>query len=68
MYIRLPPASKLSIKNLKIGIPREYHCENLDKEILETWNEIAKLLEQGGAIIKEVTCVNLLFPKYNVAI
>jgi aspartyl-tRNA(Asn)/glutamyl-tRNA(Gln) amidotransferase subunit A len=53
--IRLPPASKLSIKNLKIGIPCEYHCENLDKEILETWNEIAKLLEQGGAIIKEVS-------------
>ncbi|KAJ8920749.1 hypothetical protein NQ315_004889 [Exocentrus adspersus] len=53
--IRLPPANKLSIKNLKIGIPLEYHCDSLSSEVLDTWNDIAQLLEKEGAIVKKVS-------------
>lgn len=53
--IRLPPADKMSIKGLKIGIPVEYHCEGLSDEVLDTWNEVANILEQNGAIVKEVS-------------
>ncbi|XP_022902190.2 glutamyl-tRNA(Gln) amidotransferase subunit A, mitochondrial [Onthophagus taurus] len=56
--IRLPPGDKMTIKNLKIGIPREYHCEGLSDEVLETWNEIACCLENAGAIIKDVSLPN----------
>lgn len=52
--IRIPPAEQLSIKNLKIGVPKEYACEYLDDEVLETWKEVASLLENAGAIVTEV--------------
>lgn len=52
--IRLPNSENMSIKGLKIGIPIEYHCEALSDELLDTWNDIANILEQNGAIVKEV--------------
>lgn len=56
--IRLPPANKLSIKNLKIGIPAEYFNENLSSEIYDVWNEVANLLENEGAVIKQISMPN----------
>ncbi|XP_057668327.1 glutamyl-tRNA(Gln) amidotransferase subunit A, mitochondrial [Diorhabda carinulata] len=53
--IRLPPARKMSIKGLKIGIPIEYNSEHVSKEVLDTWNEIAALLQSHGAVIKKVS-------------
>lgn len=52
--IMLPDANKISIKGLKIGIPVEYHNKHLHEEVWETWNEIANLLEENGAAVKEV--------------
>lgn len=43
-----------SIKNLKVGIPKEYHCEGLSKEVLDVWTEMANLLERSGAEVHEV--------------
>lgn len=51
----IPPAKNLGIKNLKIGIPKEYHCELLSSEVLDAWNEVANALQENGAIIKEVS-------------
>ncbi|XP_056629563.1 glutamyl-tRNA(Gln) amidotransferase subunit A, mitochondrial isoform X3 [Diorhabda sublineata] len=53
--IRLPPATKMSIKGLKIGIPIEYNSEHVSEEVLDTWNEIAALLQSHGAVIKKVS-------------
>ncbi|XP_044267199.1 glutamyl-tRNA(Gln) amidotransferase subunit A, mitochondrial [Tribolium madens] len=61
--IKLPPASKLSIKNLKVGIPREYHCEHLNGEILQTWDEIAKFLHENGASVVQVS---MLHTEYSI--
>lgn len=52
---RLPRAEKLSIKGLKVGIPVEYYHEHLSKEMLEVWNDTAKILEDGGATVKQVS-------------
>lgn len=52
--IRLPPGNKLGIKDLKIGIPVEYHNEYLSDEVYDTWNEISNLLEQNGAKVEQV--------------
>jgi aspartyl-tRNA(Asn)/glutamyl-tRNA(Gln) amidotransferase subunit A len=51
--ITLP--NNLDVKNLKIGIPREYNCEGLSPEVLEIWTKIADLLEDSGAEVKEVS-------------
>ncbi|KAI4465186.1 transamidase [Holotrichia oblita] len=50
----LPPANKMTIKGLKIGIPIEYHCEHLSPDVLDVWDDVANVLEESGAIIKEV--------------
>lgn len=56
--ITLPCDENLSVKNLKIGIPKEYHCEGLSSEVLETWMKVADLLEEGGADVQEVSMPN----------
>ena len=45
----------LSVKNLRIGIPREYHCEGLSPEVLEIWKKVADLLEGNGAELSEIS-------------
>ncbi|CAO1414932.1 unnamed protein product [Diamesa serratosioi] len=50
--------SSLSIKNVRIGIPKEYHCEGLSQEVLEIWTQVADLLETNGANIQEVSMPN----------
>lgn len=51
--IKLP--EDLSIKKIRIGIPREYHCHGLSPEVLEIWMKVADLLEQNGAEVSEVS-------------
>lgn len=66
---RIAPVDRLSIKGLKIGIPKEYYNEHLSEEVLEVWNETARILADGGATIKEVSCkfeiVSLFFLVFN---
>lgn len=54
MVLRIPSIEKLSIKDLKIGIPIEYNCEYLSKAVLDVWNATAKALQEAGAKVKEV--------------
>lgn len=44
-----------NVRNIRIGIPREYSCEGLSPEVLEIWTKIADLLEENGAEIKELS-------------
>lgn len=45
----------LDIKNLKIGIPKEYFIEGIDNEIKEKIFEVIKLIEKEGVIIEEIS-------------
>lgn len=45
----------VNFKNLKIGIPREYHCEGLSAEVLEAWTKMADYLQEQGAKIEEIS-------------
>lgn len=58
--IRLPFADELSVKNIRVGIPKEYHCEGLSPEVLETWMKIADMLEEGGSTVTQVSLPNTL--------
>lgn len=56
--IQLPDNDKLTIKNLKIGIPKEYHCDGLSQECLETWMKVADTLEANGAFVRSISLPN----------
>lgn len=55
---RLPRSKRLRIKNLRIGVPVQYHHELMSKEVLDTWNEVAHMLADGQAIIKHVSVIS----------
>ena len=44
-----------SVKNLKIGIPKEYMSDDLPLEIQNYWNEGKKILSENGAEIIEIS-------------
>lgn len=48
----------MNIKNITIGIPKEYHCDGLSNEVLETWIKVADMLEDCGAQVEEISLPN----------
>ncbi len=56
------------VKGLKIGIPRDYFGEGLDKEVKEAVLAAAKKLEEKGAVIEEfdLSLVEYAIPAYYV--
>lgn len=45
----------VSIKDIHIGIPKEYYCSELSEEIVDIWMKVADLLERNGAIVSSVS-------------
>ena len=43
------------IKGLKIGIPKEYKVDGLDKEVIAYWDKTAEILKARGAEIVEIS-------------
>lgn len=56
--IQLKEAEEISIENIRIGIPKEYHCDGLSNDVLQTWIKVADMLEDAGACVKEVSLPN----------
>ncbi|KAM7362517.1 glutamyl-tRNA(Gln) amidotransferase subunit A, mitochondrial [Cochliomyia hominivorax] len=56
--LNLPELEQIDLKNLRIGIPKEYHCQGLSSEVLQTWRKIADILETAGAQVKQVSLPN----------
>ena len=56
------------VKGMKIGIPRDYFGEGLDKEVKEAVLNAAKELEKKGAIVEEfdLSLVEYAIPAYYV--
>lgn len=54
------------VKGMKIGIPRDYFGDGLDKEVKEAVLEVAKVLESKGAIVEEfdLSLVDYAIPTY----
>jgi aspartyl-tRNA(Asn)/glutamyl-tRNA(Gln) amidotransferase subunit A len=42
-------------KKLRIGVPQEYILDELDEEVMETWNEAIEYLESEGVEILRVS-------------
>ena len=56
---------KLKIKNLRIGIPKEYFAEGIDKEVKEKVEEAIEEFKKTGAEIKDVS---LPYTQYALAV
>ncbi|XP_042241099.1 glutamyl-tRNA(Gln) amidotransferase subunit A, mitochondrial-like [Homarus americanus] len=52
-----------SLEGLVIGIPKEYHCPGMKKEVIDTWTKVADLMENCGAQVREVS---LPHTKYSI--
>lgn len=48
----------ISVKNIRVGIPKEYHCEGMSDEVLKTWTKVADILETSGACVNTVSLPN----------
>jgi aspartyl-tRNA(Asn)/glutamyl-tRNA(Gln) amidotransferase subunit A len=46
--------SNFSLKNLTVGIPKEYHSPGLDEQIMKIWSDTATFLENRGAKVVPV--------------
>ncbi|MDD4351773.1 MAG: Asp-tRNA(Asn)/Glu-tRNA(Gln) amidotransferase subunit GatA [Candidatus Gracilibacteria bacterium] len=56
---------KADVKGLKIGVPKEYFGEGVEKETAKIVRDAIKEFEKAGAIVKEVS---LPYTKYGVAV
>lgn len=56
--------TKFEIKNLRIGMPKEYFAQGLDKDVDKLVKEAIKKLENLGARVKEI---NLPYSEYALA-
>ena len=56
------------VKGMKIGIPKDYFGEGLDKEVKESIMNAVKVLEEKGAIVEEfdLSLVEYAIPAYYV--
>lgn len=48
----------IDLSRVRIGIPKEYHCEGMSPEVIETWSYVTDLLEKEKAIVKSVSLPN----------
>lgn len=56
--IELGEADDISLQNIRIGIPIEYHCEGMADDVIKTWIKVADLLENSGAKVKQISLPN----------
>ena len=56
---------KKSMRELSVGIPKEYFIKEMDKEVIEKVKKAIELFKNRGITIKEVS---LLDPNYSVAV
>lgn len=51
------PNDSSPLKNLCVGIPKEFYCPGLSPEVVEVWNDVADLLEKCGARVVQVSSI-----------
>ncbi|XP_055027358.2 glutamyl-tRNA(Gln) amidotransferase subunit A, mitochondrial [Misgurnus anguillicaudatus] len=44
-----------NIRDICVGIPKEYHAPGLSEETLAQWNRVASMFERAGARVREVS-------------
>lgn len=47
--------NSIDVSGLRVGIPKEYNSFELNDEVKNTWNNVANLLTEAGAIVSEIS-------------
>lgn len=47
--------SSIDLSGLRVGIPKEYRCQELTEEVDSNWREVSQLLEEAGARVFPVS-------------
>ncbi|XP_063629737.1 glutamyl-tRNA(Gln) amidotransferase subunit A, mitochondrial isoform X1 [Cydia splendana] len=50
--------NNFDMSKIKIGIPKEYHCQGMSEDIVDTWRLVTNLLENEQAIVQTVSMPN----------
>lgn len=45
----------IDMSKITIGIPKEYHCEGMSQDVVDTWRYVTDTLENENAIVKSVS-------------
>lgn len=45
----------IDLSKVTIGIPKEYHCEGMSEEVIDTWKYVTDILEKEKAVVKSVS-------------
>lgn len=45
----------IDLSTVRIGIPKEYYCEGMSNEVVDTWKFVTDLLEKENAKVKSVS-------------
>ena len=66
--IDLLSLDEIDVRNIRVGIPQEFHCEGLDQEVISAWSSVASMLDDAGAKVVPVSLphTNLAIPCYSV--
>ncbi|KAG0431151.1 hypothetical protein HPB47_022036 [Ixodes persulcatus] len=48
-------AGEPSLKGVKIGVPKEYHCPGMCPEVVDLWRDVADRLAALGAVVSSVS-------------
>lgn len=60
IYCMKKASKDFNLKDTVIGIPKEYFCHGLSKEVKNVWINVANVLEDNGAKVKDISLPNTL--------
>lgn len=52
-YAGLP--AEPSLRGVRVGVPREYHCTGMSAEVVDVWRDVADRLDALGAVVSSVS-------------
>lgn len=52
--------NKFDVKKIVVGIPKEYFCHGLSKEVRDVWIKVANVLENNGAKVVDISLPHTL--------
>lgn len=53
-YQNVTLSQDFTLKNVRVGIPKEYYCSEMSSDVTSTWTYVADMLEKAGAIVNQV--------------
>ena len=53
---------------MRVGIPKEFHCQGMSMEVVEAWTDVADMLADAGAIVEQVCSLSSFYGVRNISL